>query len=129
MWGVDNKGAMVRAVGGAGDPATRLENRSGEPAANPYLYIASQIVSGLDGLRRGARPGPARRTTRTPPRRPRCRSSLGEAVDALEADPRVRRRARRAGRGLVRPRSSATEFARYLAHVSDWEQREYFDLF
>src|SRR5699024_10475172 len=31
-WGIDNKGAMIRAVGGAGNPATRLEVRSGEPA-------------------------------------------------------------------------------------------------
>ena len=43
-------------IGGPGDPATRLENRSGEPAANPYLYIASQLVSGLDGIDRGSTP-------------------------------------------------------------------------
>ncbi|MCU1528904.1 MAG: glnA2 2, partial [Frondihabitans sp.] len=52
VWGADNKGAMIRAIGRAGDPASRLENRSGEPGANPYLYIASQIISGLDGIER-----------------------------------------------------------------------------
>src|ERR1700692_4525520 len=31
----------------------RLENRIGEPAANPYLYMASQILSGLDGVDKG----------------------------------------------------------------------------
>ena len=35
--------------------ATRLENRVGEPAANPYLYMASQIVTGLDGIAAQAR--------------------------------------------------------------------------
>ena len=47
----DNKGAMLRLVGaGTNDPATRIENRVGEPAANPYLYMASQLVSGIDGI-------------------------------------------------------------------------------
>ena len=44
IWGRDHKGAMLRVVtGGAGDPGTRIENRVGEPAANPYLYMASQV--------------------------------------------------------------------------------------
>src|SRR4029453_19211215 len=59
IWGRDNRGAMVRVLGGPGDPATHLENRVGEPAANPYLYVASQIVSGLDGLDRQLDPGPS----------------------------------------------------------------------
>ncbi len=43
LWGRDNRGAMLRVIGQAGDTATRIENRLGEPAANPYLYMASQI--------------------------------------------------------------------------------------
>ena len=57
-WGQDNRGVMLRVIAdsyaetGAGvrDPASRIENRAGEPAANPYLYLASQIASGLDGV-------------------------------------------------------------------------------
>jgi glutamine synthetase len=126
-WGIDNKGAMVRAVGGPGDPATRLENRSGEPSANPYLYIASQLVSGLDGINRGLE---LRAPTRNPyesdaPRLPR---SLGAAIDALEADPVF---ADAFGADVVRWYSAIkrSEFDRYLMHVSDWEQREYLGLF
>src|SRR5207302_10114102 len=59
IWGRDNRGVMIRALGGAGDAATRLENRVGEPAANPYLYLASQIVTGLDGVERSLDPGPS----------------------------------------------------------------------
>ena len=44
IWGRDNRGVMIRVLGGTDDPATRLENRIGEPAANPYLYMASQIL-------------------------------------------------------------------------------------
>ena len=59
IWGRDNRGVMIRVLGGAGDAATRLENRIGEPAANPYLYMASQILSGLDGVDRKLDPGPS----------------------------------------------------------------------
>lgn len=59
LWGKDNRGAMLRVVGESGDPATRIENRLGEPAANPYLYMASQILAGLDGMTCGLVPPPA----------------------------------------------------------------------
>jgi glutamine synthetase len=58
-WGFDHRGAMLRVLGGANDPASRIENRAGEPAANPYLFIASQIVAGLDGIDRNLEPWPA----------------------------------------------------------------------
>jgi glutamine synthetase len=126
-WGIDNKGAMVRAVGGPGDPATRLENRSGEPAANPYLYIASQLASGMVGITNDF---PLRPPTDDPygadvSRLPR---SLGDAVAALERD--------QALRAALTPAVidwyaaiKRSEFDRYLRHVSDWEQREYLGLF
>src|SRR5262249_59029901 len=49
VWAQDNRGAMVRVMGAPGDASTHLENRIGEPLANPYLYMASQIYAGLDG--------------------------------------------------------------------------------
>ncbi len=55
----DNRGVMVRVLGEPGDPATHLENRVGEPLANPYLYMASQIHAGLDGIARKLEPGPS----------------------------------------------------------------------
>ncbi|CAN0424983.1 unnamed protein product, partial [Phaeothamnion confervicola] len=57
-WAVDHRGVMVRVLGGPGDPATRFENRVGEPSANPYLFIAQQIASGLAGIDAAADPGP-----------------------------------------------------------------------
>lgn len=126
VWGVDNRGAMLRVVGGADRIATRLENRSGEPGANPYLYVASQLVSGLDGVDRNLDPGP-------PTEEPyatgalRLPRSLGEALDALAADPLF---ASALGQDVVDwyLTLKRSEFERYLAHVSDWEQREYFAL-
>ena len=69
IWGRENRGVMLRVLGGP-DDATRIENRVGEPAANPYLYMASQILSGLDGIDRASIPAPP--PTRPTRRRPRC---------------------------------------------------------
>lgn len=56
-WSHENRGALVRVVGDPGVPSSHVESRIGEPAANPYLYIASQCAAGLDGIARGdARP-------------------------------------------------------------------------
>ncbi|ROO89112.1 L-glutamine synthetase [Actinocorallia herbida] len=126
LWGLDNKGAMVRVVGTGGDPNAHLENRSGEPAANPYLYLVSQLVSGLDGLDRKTSPG---EPTESPyaDEAVRLPSTLGHAVDALDASALFRRAL---GDDVVNwyVHLKRAEFARYLAEVSDWEQREYFDL-
>jgi glutamine synthetase len=85
LWGRDNRGAMLRVIGECGDDATRIENRIGEPAANPYLYIASQVHAGLDGIGRrmmapAATDAPYAATGELLP------TSLGEALDALATD-------------------------------------------
>ncbi len=40
---------MVRVVGGPKDESTHLENRVGEPCANPYLFMAAQIAAASTG--------------------------------------------------------------------------------
>ncbi|MDY7106541.1 MAG: glutamine synthetase family protein [Actinomycetota bacterium] len=84
-WGHDNRAAMVRLQGGPGDPSTHVENRVGEPAANPYLYLASQVVAGLDGLDRGLDPGPFEVEPYSATERPLLPTSLGEALSLLKA--------------------------------------------
>lgn len=126
-WGVDNKGAMIRVVGGDGDPGTRLENRAGEPAANPYLYLASQLICGLDGIDRGLDPG---EPTEAPydTATERLPASLLDAVQALSADELF---AKRFGQDFVAHVLTVkrAEIGRYMSAVTDWEHREYFDLF
>jgi glutamine synthetase len=127
IWGRDNRGVMIRVLGGAGDPATRLENRIGEPAANPYLYMASQILSGLDGVDRKLDPGPSADT----PYEAKAEllpKSLREAVSALNDDTFFRKAL---GEQFVDyyVHIKNAEIERFQAEVSDWEQREYFELF
>jgi glutamine synthetase len=85
LWGRDNRGAMLRVVGEPGDPATRIENRLGEPAANPYLYIAAQVEAGLDGIENHLLP-PLGSDDPYNPQAQRLPSHLRAAIEALEAD-------------------------------------------
>jgi glutamine synthetase len=124
-WGRDNRGAMLRVLGGPGDAGTRIENRLGEPLANPYLYIASQIHCGLDGLRRGLVPPPA---TESPyAEAERVPASLGEALDAFAADEVL---VRGFGAPLVHLYAAIkrSEVARHAAadDPAAWQRREYF---
>lgn len=127
VWGVDNKGTMIRALGAPGDPASRIENRIAEPAANPYLYIASQIACGLDGITKETDPGPPSASPYEADVRP-LPASLMDAVAALDKSPLFRR-----AFGDLFVDYIATikrfEISRFLSEVTDWEQREYFALF
>jgi len=127
IWGRDNRGVMVRVLGSPGDPASHLENRVGEPAANPYLYMASQVVSGLDGLKRQADPGLSADAPYEA-KAPLLPKSLDEALAALGED-----KAFRAGFGDFFVdyylKLKQAEIDRFNSEVSDWEQREYFSTF
>jgi glutamine synthetase len=125
-WGVDNRGAMIRVVPARDGAGARLENRAGEPAANPYLYIAAQVVAGRDGVATAADPGEPLDAPYSAPAAGLPRS-LGEALDALAVDPVF---AQAWGSEVVAWFTAVkrAEFDRYLAHVSDWEQHEYFGL-
>ncbi|HYR37392.1 MAG TPA: glutamine synthetase, partial [Burkholderiales bacterium] len=127
VWGKENRGALLRVIGGPGNPATRIENRIGEPAANPYLYFASQIYSGLDGM--ATRPTlPPSADTPYEASAALLPRSLAEAIGALRAD-----KALREGIGETFVdyycRIKEAEIARFNLEVSEWEHREYFDLF
>jgi glutamine synthetase len=127
IWGRDNRGVMIRVLGGPGDPATRLENRIGEPAANPYLYMASQILCGLDGIDRKLQPGPSADTPYDTDA-PRLPKSLREAVFALSEDAFLNKAM---GETFIRyyTHIKNAEIDRFQTEVTDWEQREYFEMF
>jgi glutamine synthetase len=125
---------MVRVIGQPGDPATHLENRIGEPTANPYLYLAAQIACGMDGVTRSLDPGPSADTPYEVEAE-MMPKSLGDALAALQDNACFRDAF---GQHFVDYyiRIKNAEIARYRSEVTDdtsdvthWEQKEYFDLF
>ncbi len=127
IWGRDNRGVMIRVLGGEDAASTRLENRVGEPAANPYLYMASQILSGLDGVDRRLDPGPSADAPYETDAQP-LPKSLQEAVAALR-DNTFFRNALGAAFVDYYVHIKNAEIARFHAEVTDWEHREYFEIF
>jgi glutamine synthetase len=126
-WARDNRGALLRVIEGTSPAACRIENRAGEPAANPYLYLASQAATGLAGIRAGAQPpaavdAPYQSEARMLP------TSLEAALATLQHGAILRGAF---GDSFIEYYLTIkkAEVARYNAHVSDWEQREYFGLF
>ncbi len=126
VWGRDNRGAMLRVIGGPTDSATRIENRMGEPAANPYLYMASQIHAGMDGIRASMQ-APMATAAPYATGESLLPGSLGKALEMLNDD-------------LVYCSDFGTDFIRYFTRVKssevaryemaedkdEWQRREYF---
>ena len=126
VWGRDNRGAMLRVIGGPNDTATRIENRIGEPTANPYLYIASQIYAGLDGISKQL-PAPPATTAPYAASDKLLPSSLTDALGALREDAAL---TAAFGEDFVRyfTRIKSFEVARYeqAPDKEEWLRREYF---
>jgi glutamine synthetase len=127
QWGRDNRGAMIRALMTPGDGASRIENRVAETTANPYYFFASQILSGLDGVRRGLTPpdaveNPYEAQVEALP------ESLLSAIQKFEESEFYRTTL---GDVFVDYLTTIrrAEWNRYHLAVSEWEQTEYFGLY
>lgn len=85
-WALENRASFIRLCSnGPGDEAAHIENRAGEPTANPYLYMTSQIIAGLDGMNHKIDPGPLD-TEPYQADKPLLPRSLMDAVEALKQD-------------------------------------------
>ena len=127
-WGEDNRGAMLRALLAPGDPASRIENRVADSAANPYFALAFQIHSGLDGLENGLAPPPPLANPYDDDDAERLPASLLAAIECFEGSEMYRAAL---GDEFVSylTRLKRAEWDRYLMTVSEWEHMEYFTAF
>ncbi len=132
-WNFEDRSVMVRVLGGGG--GVHVENRVGEPCANPYLAIAAQLSAGLEGPDPQQAAGadlPGGATAASLP------ASLREALAAF--------RSSGSARELLGPplasclaKLKESEVSRFEAWCSDeqppagevteWEQREYFRVY
>ena len=140
-WAMENRGALVRVQGAPGDASSHVEMRLGEPAANPYLYMAANIAAGLDGIRRNLEPPPPVSADPYAAEAPPLPTSLSEAVAALDADQFYRSAfgATLVDYLVMMKQAEIRRYADALASaatagvpaqdISDWEMREYFEFF
>lgn len=125
-WRVEDRTALARIVGGG--EAAHVENRIGEPAANPYLAIGAQLFAGLNGLA-GTLPDDGGSALPT---------SLRDALESFRGGPAA---ADLLGAPLATllGKLKESEVVRFETatgggdpldgEVTEWEHREYFDVY
>jgi glutamine synthetase len=126
-WGFQNRTTALR-VSAPG----RFEYRSVDSSVNPYLSMAALLVCMRDGLDRSIDPGPpetrniyesiaeGKQVDRIP-------TTLGEALDCLDADPVVLQ-ALPGEMYQVWNHYKRDEWTRFISTVSDWDVKEYLDI-
>jgi glutamine synthetase len=126
-WALENRGAMLRVIGGPGDGASRIENRIGDPNANPYLYIASQIIAGRAGMNGAIDPG-APVTAAYLSDREVLPGSLMEALVTFRQSELLKAELGEVFHHYYHSIKSF-EADRFLSAVTDWEHQEYFEVY
>jgi glutamine synthetase len=132
-WSPGNRSAAIRVPAKRGR-STRIELRTPDPTANPYLALACMLEAGLDGISRGAKPpAPVNRNiydlTEEESAELGIKSlphDLSHALDALEADPVMHEAL---GEHIFSEyvRLKREEWMAYNEQVHKWELDEYMD--
>ena len=130
-WSIRNRSPLIRVPERRGT-GTRVELRSPDPAANPYLALAVMLAAGLDGIATQA-------TSREPVNeniyemsfreRRRLRiddlpRDLNEACDELEKDAEITAALGEHVTAHVLD-AKRTEWREYISQVSAWELEQY----
>jgi glutamine synthetase len=135
-WSDVNRSALVRKPAARVPASSRIELRSPDPTANPYLALAVMLQAGLDGIERGLEaPDPVRENIYEFDEAKReeygietLPASLGAAIDALEDDDVV---LEALGDHVAEKfvEAKTQEFAEYKTEVSAWETERYLEKF
>lgn len=130
-WATKNRSPLVR-IPDAEEVGTRLELRSADPIANPYLLLAAALKAGLEGIKEAKMPM-APITSNLYDMSDEKRESLGihalpstlhNAIKAFKADKLVQAAL---GDHLAASfiESKEFEWSQYTQTVSDWERERY----
>lgn len=129
-WSITNRSPLIRIP--AGGDGIRIELRSPDSAANPYLTLAVCLKAGLDGIMNRIEPPQSvdcNIYTMTDQERKALNiehlpSTLAEALEELKRDTFI---LDVLGRHIAENYISAkeSEWQRYRAYVSEWETQEY----
>jgi glutamine synthetase len=93
IYSARNRSAAIRIPMYSQNPKTkRIEFRSPDPAANPYVAFAAMLLAGLDGIKHKLSPGEPtdqnlyHLSAEKLAKIPHAPKSLADALDALESD-------------------------------------------
>lgn len=130
-WSAQNRSPLIRVPAARGN-GTRIELRSADPSANPYLALAVTLAAGLDGVKKNLTPPPAidgNIYAMTPAQRRKHRidslpASLEEALVELKKDKLV---CDTLGDHVLQKYTEAKEmeWTEYKTRVSQWEIDRY----
>ncbi|WNW28924.1 glutamine synthetase family protein [Lactobacillus johnsonii] len=127
-WASKNRSPLVR-IPDAEEINTRLEMRSADPTANPYLLLAACLTAGLNGIKEAKKPmAPITSNVFEMSEEERAKrgikplpSTLHNAIKAFKADPLIQEAL---GEHLTQSfiDSKNLEWSKYTQSVSDWER-------
>ena len=130
-WASKNRSPLVR-IPDAEEINTRLEMRSADPTANPYLLLAACLTAGLNGIKEAKKPmAPITSNVFEMSEEERAKhgikplpSTLHNAVKAFKADQLIQGAL---GEHLTQSfiDSKNLEWSKYTQSVSDWERDRY----
>ena len=130
-WAAKNRSPLVR-IPSAGEINTRLEMRSADPTANPYLLLAACLTAGLNGIKEQKMPmKPVEENIFEMTEEERAKkgikplpTTLHNAVKAFKEDDLIKSAL---GDHLTRSfiESKELEWSKYSQSVSDWERQRY----
>lgn len=131
-WSAANRSPLIRIPHAGKGQGTRIELRSPDSAANPYLTLAVCLKAGLDGIRKQIEPPQSVNSNIYNMTEEQLRKlqidklpdNLMTAVEEMEKDALI---CETLGKHISEKYSAAkkAEYARYCAQVSDWEISEY----
>ncbi|HEY9642668.1 MAG TPA: glutamine synthetase family protein [Coleofasciculaceae cyanobacterium] len=127
-WGIEDRTAMVR-VKATRDQDTHLEMRAASGLSNPYLSAAATLAAGLLGVEHQyALQAPVEGPSEENPDLPKLPPNLETAIAHLQADAAMRSLL---GEEFVHLFTTVKQFelSRFHAHVSDWERKEYMEVY
>lgn len=130
-WANKNRSPLVR-IPAAEEVTTRLELRSADPTANPYLLLAATLKAGLNGIKEAKMPmEPVTSNVFEMSEEKRKElgikplpSTLHNAIKAFKADKLIQEAL---GEHLTKSfiDSKELEWARYTQSISEWERQRY----
>ncbi len=127
-WGIEDRSAMVR-VKATYDEGTHLEMRAASGLSNPYLSAAATLAAGLLGIEHQYElQPPVEGPSEDNPNLPKLPPNLEVALAGLHADIEMRSLL---GEDFVHLFTTVKQFelARFHAHVTDWETKEYMEVY